>query len=188
MPTRYYLFTGHKLPSIQLSEKKTGQETLMLPRPHEFHTQVSVLADLPSPSPSPKVSTGSVSSARSKTHARSRSDVSGMNKMAVSSLRPVYDAAAAQQQLGDLTTGRAFDNNCICPTNSSTCLCGAQRLAPEQHFVQALVAISSRLTPLPDKETRTQSLLASLSMLNLNLPARVWLPLYAADTPHYIVR
>ena len=29
---------------------------------------------------------------------------------------------------------------------------------------------------------------ASLSMLNLNLPARVWLPLYAADTPHYIVR
>ena len=25
-------------------------------------------------------------------------------------------------------------------------------------------------------------------MLNLNLPARVWLPLYAGSTPHYIVR
>ena len=37
---------------------------------------------------------------------------------------------------------------------------------------QALVFISTRLAPLPDKETRTQSLLASLSMLNLNLPAR----------------
>ena len=71
------------------------------------------------------------------------------------------------------------------------------------------MSISTRLAPLPDKEARTQSLQvitvmmmimtkimtimtiipqASLSMLNLNLPARVWLPLYAADTPHYIVR
>ena len=25
-------------------------------------------------------------------------------------------------------------------------------------------------------------------MLNLNLPGRVWLPLYAGDPPHYIVR
>ena len=94
---------------------------------------------------------------------------------------------------------------CI-PGNTGTCLCGAQRLAPEQHFVkvrerevllsvtechltvQALISISHRLAGLPDKESRTQSLLASLSMLNLNLPARVWLPLYAGDTPHYIVR
>ena len=90
----------------------------------------------------------------------------------MSSLRPamVYDAAAASQQLGDLTTGRAFDNNCVCPGDdknqydnkynnhddmtivnmtmnitdnlsatrgsSNTCVCGARRLAPEQHFVQ----------------------------------------------------
>ena len=52
-------------------------------------------------------------------------------------LRPVYDAAAATRQLGDLTTGRAFDNNCVCEDNAvNTCLCGAMRLAPEQHFVQ----------------------------------------------------
>ena len=108
----------------------------------------------------------------------------------LSALRPVYDAASAAQQLGDLTTGRAFDNLCVCPglAASAVCVCGAKRLAPEQHFVQALVSISTRLAPLPDKDTRTQSLLASLSMLNLNLPARVWLPLYAADIPHYIVR
>lgn len=35
---------------------------------------------------------------------------------------------------------------------------------------------------------RTSRLLASLSTLNLNLPARVWLPLYASHTPHYLVR
>ena len=96
-------------------------------------------------------------------------------------------------------------SNTLLSGNTGTCLCGAQRLAPEQHFVkvslndcrlipdcecpvQALISISTRLTGLPDKESRTQSLLASLSMLNLNLPARVWLPLYAGDTPHYIVR
>ena len=112
-----------------------------------------------------------------------------IDQFPLSTLRPVYDAASAAQQLGDLTTGRAFDNNCVCPgLNNQVCLCGAKRLAPEQHFVHALVSISTRLAPLPDKDTRTQSLLASLSMLNLNLPARVWLPLYAADTPHYIVR
>ena len=95
--------------------------------------------------------------------------------------------------------------------NTGTCLCGAQRLAPEQHFVkvrspsppipshhlpptdpvftvQSLISTSTRLAGLADRESRTQSLLASLSMLNLNLPARVWLPLYAGSTPHYIVR
>jgi len=71
-----------------------------------------------------------------------------MTKLSV--MRPtVFDAASAKQQLGDLTTGRAFDNNCICADNSVTCLCGAARLAPEQHFVQSLVSISNRLSPLP---------------------------------------
>ena len=55
-------------------------------------------------------------------------------------------------------------------------------------YFQSLISTSTRLTGLTDRESRTQSLLASLSMLNLNLPARVWLPLYASTTPHYIVR
>jgi len=166
-------FRGHKLPSLQVTPG-TGQTSA---RPHEFHTQVSVLGNLP-----PK------HTAKNKTHTRSRSDVSGMNKVRIPSVRPSYDAATARLQLGDLTTGRAFDNNCVCHGNTGTCLCGAQRLAPEQHFVKSLISISHRLAGLPDKESRTQSLLASLSMLNLNLPGRVWLPLYAEETPHYIVR
>merc|ERR1719220_3369275 len=111
-----------------------------------------------------------------------------MNKVRIPTVRSSYDAASARIQLGDLTTGRAFDNNCVCDGNTGTCLCGAQRLAPEQHFVKSLISTSTRLAGLPDRESRTQSLLASLSMLNLNLPARVWLPLYAGSTPHYIVR
>ena len=34
--------------------------------------------------------------------------------MRIPSVRPSYDAASARLQLGDLTTGRAFDNNCVC--------------------------------------------------------------------------
>jgi len=192
-------FQGHKLPSIHVSQARhvsATRDTLLSPRPHEFHTQASVLGEA---RPTPPSAPPSASHHRNKTHARSRSDVSGMNKVTMSNLRPggvVFDPVAATHQLGDLTTGRAFDNNCVCsyacdnsaPSICDTCVCGARRLAPEQHFVQALVSISTRLAPLPDKEARTQSLLASLSMLNLNLPARVWLPLYAAETPHYIVR
>ena len=53
---------------------------------------------------------------------------------------------------------------------------------------QALVSIGKRLGQLPDRETKTQRLLAELSMLNLNLPARVWLPLQSAEVPHLVVR
>lgn len=65
-------FRGHKLPSLQVSNTNSCQRSAA--RPHEFHTQVSVLADLPPPPPPPHT-------AKSKTHTRSRSDVSGMNKV-----------------------------------------------------------------------------------------------------------
>ena len=55
--------------------------------------------------------------------------------------------------------------------------CGAPRLAPQQEFIKALISIGKRLSTLPTKEAKTQRLLAELSMLNLNLPARVWLPI-----------
>ena len=48
--------------------------------------------------------------------------------------------------------------------------------------------MGKRLGTLPDRESKTQRLLAELSMLNLNLPARVWLPLHARAAPHYVVR
>ena len=83
-------------------------------------------------------------------------------------------------------------------------MCAAPRLAPQQEWVRALVSVGKRLGTLPDRypfpkgkqypillykhpnklsnflsyrESKTQRLLAELSMLNLNLPARVWLPL-----------
>ena len=54
------------------------------------------------------------------------------------------------------------------------------RLAPQQEFIRALISIGKRLSSqtLPDKESKTQRLLAELSLLNLNLPARVWLPIH----------
>ncbi len=40
------------------------------------------------------------------------------------------------------------------------------------------MCVGKRLGQLPDRESKTQRLLAELSLLNLNLPARVWLPLH----------
>jgi phosphatidylinositol 4-kinase len=47
--------------------------------------------------------------------------------------------------------------------------------------------IGKKLQQLPTKELRTARLIADLSMLNLNLPARVWLPTYN-NINHHIVR
>ena len=38
-----------------------------------------------------------------------------------------------------------------------------------------------------NKDARTQRLLAELSMLNLNLPARAWVPIHS-DVHHLVVR
>ena len=53
---------------------------------------------------------------------------------------------------------------------------------------QALVSIGKRLGQLPDRETKTQRMLAELSTLNLNLPARVWLPHQTPEYSHLVVR
>lgn len=63
-------FKGHKLPSLRVPGGGESAHVTRNARPHEFHTQVSILTDLP-PSHSGK----------NKTHTRSRSDVSGMNKV-----------------------------------------------------------------------------------------------------------
>ena len=54
-------------------------------------------------------------------------------------------------------------------------------MAPQQEFIKALISIGKRLGALPTKEAKTQRLLAELSMLNLNLPARVWIPIHPAS-------
>lgn len=42
------------------------------------------------------------------------------------------------------------------------------------------------MSALETKEAKTTRLLSELGTLNLNLPARVWLPLH--DIPHHVVR
>ncbi|XP_076457046.1 phosphatidylinositol 4-kinase beta-like isoform X2 [Babylonia areolata] len=99
---------------------------------------------------------------------------------------------------GDLASGRAFDNGCKCMQSSEAvlnnltgrqtpCQCNAPRLQPEVEFVQALMNIGKKLQHLPTKEHRTSRLIAELAMLNLNLPARVWLPV-AENSNHHVVR
>lgn len=38
------------------------------------------------------------------------------------------------------------------------------------------------------KESKSKWLICELFLLNFNLPARVWLPLYADSTPHIVLR
>ncbi|MFH4978311.1 hypothetical protein AB6A40_005020 [Gnathostoma spinigerum] len=101
---------------------------------------------------------------------------------------------------GDLTTGRAFDNGCLCFDEAERCMedandvmmmecrCGAPRIRPEQEFVKALIDIGDRLKTIPLKEDKSRRLVNELIMINLNLPARVWLPLYADTIKHIILR
>ena len=48
------------------------------------------------------------------------------------------------------------------------------------------MSIGQRLGAMPTREAKTTQLLNELSLLNLNLPARVWLPLYSGG--HHVVR
>ncbi|VDP17705.1 unnamed protein product [Soboliphyme baturini] len=50
------------------------------------------------------------------------------------------------------------------------------------------MAIGNRLKKIPDRDGRTARLIAELAMLNLNLPARVWLPVYSDRCMHHVVR
>lgn len=62
----------------------------------------------------------------------------------------------------------------------------APRLRPQLEFINALISIGQRLGAMPTREAKTTQLLNELSVLNLNLPARVWLPLHGPG--HHVVR
>lgn len=187
-------YRGHKCPAI--TPRIPQPDLLTAPRPHEFHTQISTAEPLPEVNGKLPV----------RTHVRSRSDATGLQQhnQAAPGLRlpgnPLAGTAGRHRlQLGDLMSGRAFDNGCQCLDSrhaavnelrgeSTVCVCGAPRLEPQQEFLKALVSVGKRLSQLPDRESKTQRLLAELSMLNLNLPARVWLPLHLKETAHLVVR
>ncbi|XP_066154654.1 phosphatidylinositol 4-kinase beta isoform X2 [Euwallacea fornicatus] len=125
-----------------------------------------------------------------KSHQRSQSDASAL----LGSIEP----RSAKLSLGDLSSGRAFENGCVCFESrrslvndlrgeKTECTCSAPRLRPELEFMQALILIGKLLSSIPTKEAKTTRLVAELTTLNLNLPARVWLPLNT-ESPHFVVR
>lgn len=128
-----------------------------------------------------------------KTHHRSQSDATGMlHNFKKPSSPPV------KLCLGDLSSGRAFDNGCLCFETQrgavndllgqqTVCSCGAPKLASEKEFLKALIDIGKMLTSLPTKIEKTSRLRVLLNLINKNLPARVWLPLNS-DIPHHVVR
>jgi phosphatidylinositol 4-kinase B len=128
-----------------------------------------------------------------KTHHRSQSDATGMlHNFKKPALPPV------KLCLGDLGSGRAFDNGCLCFESQrgavndllgqqTLCSCGAPKLASEKEFLKSLIDIGKMLTSLPTKIEKTSRLRVLLNLINKNLPARVWLPLNS-DIPHHVVR
>ncbi|KHN74836.1 Phosphatidylinositol 4-kinase beta [Toxocara canis] len=148
----------------------------------------------------------------SRAHSRSRSEamVCALDKTTESMTKPLNKNPTLRRSgsvalntktltsFGDLTTGRAFDNGCVCfdeteqcdadGATKMECQCGAQRIRPEQEFVKALMAVGNRLKEIPLKEDKSRRLVNELIMINLNLPARVWLPLYADTIKHVVLR
>ncbi|KAJ8322111.1 hypothetical protein KUTeg_000582 [Tegillarca granosa] len=164
------------------------QEELRPPKPKP----PNVPSPVQLPSLPPQIVTSP--SGKQRTHHRSRSDATGIYLKGSQSSSNLQEPVAS----GDLSTGRAFDSGCTCHQSSearvnnltgkeTVCHCDAPRLKPQLEFVNALMNIGKKLQHLPTKEFRTSRLIAELAMLNLNLPARVWLPTVDKVT-HHIVR
>ncbi|CAK9815833.1 Phosphatidylinositol 4-kinase beta [Anthophora quadrimaculata] len=175
---------GTKLKNLILSDE-------LRPKGNENKKRVT---GLQTPAPPPLIPMQSVTSPNKKTHQRSQSDATGLFQ----TLRRSHSGTISKVSLGDLSSGRAFDNGCTCfyscqgvvndlRGQKTDCFCNAPRLAPELEFIQALISIGKLLGTIPTKESKTVQLIAELNTLNLNLPARVWLPLHSS-IPHHIVR
>lgn len=83
---------------------------------------------------------------------------------------PQVPAAVAEEDDGALAT----------PTSVEACNCDlrlADCMRAQQSFVAALLNIASKLVQYKTKDMRRTQLYAELALINLNLPARVYLPL-----------
>ncbi|XP_033340009.1 phosphatidylinositol 4-kinase beta fwd isoform X2 [Megalopta genalis] len=176
---------GTKLKNLILSDEL---------RPKGYEHRKHRVAGLQTPTPPSLTTMQSITSPNKKTHQRSQSDATGLFQ----TLRRSHSGTINKVSLGDLSSGRAFDNGCTCfyscqgvvndlRGQKTDCICNAPRLAPELEFIQALISIGKLLGTIPTKESKTVQLIAELNTLNLNLPARVWLPLHSS-VPHHIVR
>ncbi|KAL9987779.1 hypothetical protein ACROYT_G002140 [Oculina patagonica] len=154
---------------------------------------------LPSPV-SPATMGATLTTPTKKTHQRSKSDATA----AITASTRLMQSNEYESPTGDLRYGHAFDSRCtkhspvISPNASSPALtelvrtpdCGCQtpRLVAQREFMSALIAVGKRLTSLPTKDLKTSRLYAELSLLNLNLPAKVSLPVHPGIGDHYVVR
>lgn len=181
---------GTKLKSAILSDQYRPYTQDRRSRPSVIGSGVD--NHVPLPPPLPPVCLNNIMTAAKKTHQRSRSDATGL----IQSNRRVL--GTTKVCLGDLSSGRAFENGCTCFESClgvvndlrgkrTQCSCDAPRLAPQLEFIKSLITIGKLLSSIPTKEGKTARLMAELNMLNLNLPARVWLPVHA-NIPHHIVR
>lgn len=127
-----------------------------------------------------------------KTHLRSYSDASVL----ISNQKHQNQTKDRKKSIGDMSSGNAFDNGCTCFDSCQgvrlrgvliNCHCNAPRLSAQLHFIRALTNIGYMLKAIQTKEARTLKLMAELNTINLNLPARVWIPLYS-NIPHHVVR
>jgi len=154
------------------------------------------------PSPVSPATTGTtLTTPTKKTHQRSKSDATAA---ITASSRLMQSNECESPGNGDLRYGHAFDSRCskhspmVSPNASSPALselaktpdCGCQtpRLVAQREFITALIAVGKRLTSLPTKDLKTSRLYAELSLLNLNLPAKVSLPVHSGIGDHYVVR
>ena len=102
-------------------------------------------------------------------------------------------------KLGDLQSGTAFNSGCQCFDGTQSiindlkgelteCKCGAPRLSGELEFINSLLSISKRMQKWQTREQRTNHLFADLGLINMNLPARVWIPNNTFSQNHHVVR
>lgn len=175
------------------------------PNPSNFHRNLLIHGHQANPILGGAVGASSSSSPFKKTHHRSYSDATHVihNHSASSVLLDT------NRTLGDLTSGHAFDNGCTCSDQmmarpdlrisvssdnngkvnsvNNRCYCGSPRLAAQHEFMKSLMNIGVKLQAVASKDIKAQRLLAELSILNLNLPARVWLPIHSSLN-HLILR
>lgn len=86
---------------------------------------------------------------------------------------------------GDL---KELDKSSEMTSDISQCCCWQVPLyVAEQEFIKALLDIGQRMKGLPTKFQKVQRLCAELSLLNLNLPAKVFVP-FDDMFPHHVVR
>lgn len=144
------------------------------------------------------ISTNTTESPYKKTHHRSQSDATGRSILYHEPPKKTLLLPSMKLCLGDLSSGRAFDNGCVCFESQrgavndllgqrTVCSCGAPKLASEREFMKSLIDIGKTLTMLPTKIEKMSRLRVLLNLINKNLPARVWLPLNS-DIPHHVVR